>query len=280
MKSLSSVGLGLSIVFGSLMLALVAELYYLIWWKKRLTSKRDFFYMFCLKPSSSSSTSTSSMAHSALNLQEIRITMDESQQEQSHLFHHLQSKLKPFDRPPRFLFTIVEETMEDLDQCEEEKSKAKFGSMILSVETPYLTPIASPPFFTPPHTPPLNPLFESASDAHFNRSIRSSPSSSPPLKLKFLKEAEEKLHKRMLMEEMAADDDDDINSGFDGGEESGDMTPPSKYLKDEEDESFITINVDRSKGGFVNQQQQFHSGYASLVLPLSSSPSTLNSPDI
>ncbi|GMJ11921.1 hypothetical protein HRI_004861300 [Hibiscus trionum] len=277
MKSLSSVGLGLTIVFGSLLLALLAELYYLLWWKKRLINKREFFYMFCLKTSSSSS---SSMAHSALNPQEIRITMDE-QQEQSHQFHRLQSKLKPFDgmgselmRPPRFLFTIVEETMEDLDQCEEPKPKAKFGSVLLSVETPYLTPIASPPFFTPPHTPPLNPLFESASDAEFNRSIRSSPSSSsasPPPKLKFLKEAEEKLHKRMLMEERVDEEDD---------EESGDMTPPSKYLKDEEDESFITINVDRSKEiGFISMNQhQFHSSCASQVLPLSSSPSTFRSP--
>ncbi|KAK8651366.1 hypothetical protein V6N13_140970 [Hibiscus sabdariffa] len=269
MKSLSSVGLGLSIVFGSLLLALVAELYYLLWWKKRLTSKRDFFYMFCLK------TSSSSMAHSALNPQEIRITIDEPQQQQSHEFPRLQlqSKLKPFDdddhgnelmRPPRVLFTIVEETMEDLEECEEAKSRPKFGSMLLGVETPYFTPIASPPFFTPPHTTPLNPLFESASDAEFNK-MRSSP----PPKLKFLKEAEEKLQKRMLMEDEDEDEDED-----------GDMTPPSKYLKDEEDESFITINVDRSKErGFINQHQ-FHSSYASQVLPLTSSPSTFRPPPI
>ncbi|KAL4326199.1 hypothetical protein GQ457_11G009170 [Hibiscus cannabinus] len=265
MKSLSSVGLGLSIVFGSLLLALVAELYYLLWWKKKLTSKREFLYMFCLKTSSTSSSSV------ALNPQEIRITIDEPQQEQSRQFHrhHLQSKLKPFDgmgtellRPPRLLFTIVEETKEDLDQLEEAKSMAKLGSMVVSVETPYLTPIASPPFFTPPHTPPLNPLFESASDAEFNRSAP---------KLKFLKEAEEKLHKRMLMEERVVVEDDDEE------EESGEMTPPSKYLEDEEDESFITINVDRSKEiGFINSinQQQFHSSCVSQVLPLSSSPST------
>ncbi|GMI84874.1 hypothetical protein HRI_002156700 [Hibiscus trionum] len=255
MKSLSSVGLGLSIVFGSLLLALVAELYYLVWWKKRLSSKRDFFYMFCLKTSS------------ALNPQEIRITTDEPQQQQqqeSHQFGFLQSKLKPFDevmRPPprpRVLFTIVEETKEDLDQFEEAKSnsKAKFGSML--VETPYFTPVASPP---------LNPLLESASEAEFNK-----------IRLKLLKEEEEKkLHKRILMAERV--DDDVINGGFDDGE-SGDMTPPSKYLKEEEDESFITINVDMSKErGFINQHQ-FHSTYASQVLPLSSSPSTFRSPRI
>ena len=58
MKSLSSVGLGLSIVFGCLLLALVGELYYLIWWKRRFANKeigdgysspaRELFFMFCL----------------------------------------------------------------------------------------------------------------------------------------------------------------------------------------------------------------------------------------
>ncbi|XWS07769.1 hypothetical protein CRYUN_Cryun41cG0019200 [Craigia yunnanensis] len=302
MKSLSSVGLGLSIVFGCLLLALVAELYYLLWWKKRLTSRdlendysnpaRDFFYMFCWKRSSS-------MSHSALNPQGIRMT----EEQQSHL-HHLHSNkdllLKPFDHhhqddhgmeselmrlhslsgPARFLFTIIEETKEDLES-EEAKSKSdnksragsrgrSLSDLLLTVETPYLTPLASPPFFTPPLTPMdacyshqgFNPLFESATDAEFNK-IRSSP----PPKFKFLQEAEEKLHKKKFMEEVHG------NDGF--GQENGDMTPPSKYLKDEEDGSFITIIVDRNKerGFNHNNQQQF-----SQVLPLSSSPSTFKSP--
>lgn len=41
MKSLSSVGLGLSIFFGCLVLALIAEVYYLLWWKKRLRASTD-----------------------------------------------------------------------------------------------------------------------------------------------------------------------------------------------------------------------------------------------
>ncbi|XP_022744452.1 uncharacterized protein LOC111295282 [Durio zibethinus] len=264
MKSLSSVGLGLSIVFGCLLLALVAELYYLLWWKKRLTSRdiendysnpaRELFYMFCWKRSSP-------MTHSALNPQEIRMT----EEQQSHRLHLHSSKdllFKPFDDhgmenelmvlhglsgPPRFLFTIIEETKEDLES-EEAKSKSdnksRVGSrgrslsdLLLTVETPYLTPLASPPFFTPPLTPMdacynqqgFNPLFESATDAEFNR-MRSSP----PPKFKFLQEAEEKLHRKKLMEAV------EKNNGF--GQENGDMTP-SKYLEDEEDGSFITIIV-------------------------------------
>ncbi|KAK6234190.1 hypothetical protein QUC31_006596 [Theobroma cacao] len=312
MKSLSSVGLGLSIVFGCLVLALVAELYYLLWWKKRLTSRdiendysnpaREFFYMFCWKRSSS-------MSHTALNPQEIRMT-EEQQQSHHHQLHLHSNKdllLKPnfghhddphgmenellrlhsLSGPPRFLFTIIEETKEDLES-EEAKSKcdnkSRVGSrgrsmsdLLLTVETPYLTPLASPPFFTPPLTPMeacyshqgFNPLFESTTDAEFNR-IRSSP----PPKFKFLQEAEEKLHRKKLMEEVHNSDE---FGPF--GQENGDMTPPSKYLKDEEDGSFITIIVDRSKerGFNHNYQQQLHSS-TSQVLPLSSSPSTFKSP--
>lgn len=300
MKSLSSVGLGLSIVFGCLLLALLAELYYLLWWKKRLTTNRDlendysnptreFFYMFCWKRSSSSS-----MTNSALNPQEIRMAATEDH-------HHLQHSnkdflLKPFDQEselmrlqPRFLFTIVEETKEDLESDQETKSKcdnkSRVGSrgrslsdLLLTVETPYLTPLASPTFFTPPLTPLMdisasnyshqfefNPLFESATDAEFNR-LRSSP----PPKFKFLQEAEEKLQrKNTLMEDVGHSNNVD---GFGFDHENGEMTPPSnEEEEEEEDGSFITIIVDR------NKERGFHSSSTnttSQVLPLSSSPSS------
>ncbi|GMI80705.1 hypothetical protein like AT5G59350 [Hibiscus trionum] len=191
MKFLSSVGLGLSIVFVVLFLALIAELYYLLWWKK-----------------------------SALNPQEI-------QQQPSQLVNHLQSNkdlfFKPYDDnhdddvvdddgnggdgldPPRSLFTIVEETKEDLESEEAKSKKGRsLSDVVFSVETPYLTPLASPPFLTPPLTPleaasccynhhgSFNPLFESSNGGDFN--ILSS--SSPPPKLKFLQEAKEKLHRK------------------------------------------------------------------------------------
>ncbi|XVE69160.1 hypothetical protein DITRI_Ditri09bG0128900 [Diplodiscus trichospermus] len=268
MKSLSGVGLGLSIVFGCFLLALVAEVYYLLWWKKRLTSRdlendfsnpaRDFLFMFCWKSSSSVN-------------QEIRMTEEQQQCHPHHLHSNKDLLFKPFghhhhyqtdhgrendlmrlhgvSESPKFLFTIVEETMEDLES-EEANSKCD-----LPVETPFLTPLASPPFFTPPLTPMdacyshqgFNPLFESATDAEFNR-IRSSP----PPKFKFLQEAEEKLEKKKSLEAV------DCNDGFD--QENG-----------EEDGSFITIIVDRSKeiGFSHNHQQQFHPSTTSQVLPLS-----------
>ncbi|GKU91920.1 hypothetical protein SLEP1_g5725 [Rubroshorea leprosula] len=300
MKSLSSVGLGLSIVFGCLLLALVAELYYLLWWKKKFVNRnvendyinpaREFLCMFCWRRASSS------MSHKHLNPQEIRIR-DTLVQDTEHSNKDL--LLKPFGEdsletelnrlhclgPPRFLFTIIEETKEDL---ESEDGKSRKGSrgrslsdFILTMETPYLTPIASPPFFTPPLTPMalessytqqqgFNPLFESTTDAEFNR-IRSSP----PPKFKFLQDAEEKLQRRKLMEETAKSD------GL--VQETGSRTPSSMFLKDEEDGSFITIIVDKNKErGFLHQNHhhhppQFHSS-TSQVLPLSSSPSKFKPP--
>lgn len=75
--------------------------------------------------------------------------------------------------------------------------------MLLTVETPFLTPATSPSYFTPPLTPMgsspncegFDPLFESTSDAEFNK-IRSSR----PPKFKFLKDAEDKLNRRKLKE--------------------------------------------------------------------------------
>lgn len=218
MKSLSSVGLGLSVVFGCLLLALVAEVYYLLWWKKRITNReirirndcsnpmKELLYMFCWKRPSSSS-----LRHTQELYSSVRTNEAHEQEGQGHQTQTSKDFLfKPFGEdqhqqdlfvPPRFLFTIVEETKEDLES-EDGKSRGKSLSDFLFVETPYLTPMASPSLFTPPLTPIMNqrrgfnPLFdESASDAEFNR-IKSSP----PPKFKFLQDAEEKL-KRKLQEE-------------------------------------------------------------------------------
>lgn len=314
MKSLSSVGLGLSVVFGCLLLALIAELYYLLWWKKRFTRReiesdysnpaREFLYMFCLRR-------PSSLSHSALNPQKlcssVTDTLVQEPQSQHHLHTNTSNKdflFKPFGSsgedsmevelmrlhnlsgPPRFLFTITEETKEDLES-EDSKSrgdiKSRKGSrskslsdLLLTVETPYLTPLASPSFFTPPLTPMnsshnqhgigFNPLFESSTDAEFSK-IKSSP----PPKFKFLQEAEEKLYRRRIVEE--AKKKAHKTDGF--VRENGiTKAPTSKFLKDEDGGSFITITVDKNKD---QQLQQFHSS-SSQVLPLATSPSTFRPP--
>ncbi|KAK9284095.1 hypothetical protein L1049_012355 [Liquidambar formosana] len=314
MKSLSSVGLGLSLVFGCLLLALVAELYYLLWWKKRFTNReieddysspaRELLYMFCWKkPSSLSST--------ALNPQQLCSTVrisdthvHDPEAAQLHVNGNKDLLLKPFGEgggveaelmrlhdlsgPPRFLFTIKEETKEDLES-EDGRSrgdKSRKGSrnrslsdLLLSVETPFLTPLSSPPFFTPPLTPMdsynhpgFNPLFESSTDAEFNK-IRASP----PPKFKFLQDAEEKLQRRKLMEEAK----NGVHKVDDGSvQDDGVKAPTSKFLKDEADGSFITIIVPKNKErelNFHHHLPQHHSS-SSQVLPLASSPTTFKPP--
>ncbi|KAM7499256.1 hypothetical protein LguiA_023670 [Lonicera macranthoides] len=284
MRSLSNVGIGLSLVFGCLLLALIAELYYLLWWKKRITNReiedhnytspaREFLYMFCFKKPSSSSSSLSSTI--ALNPQHLcSFTGTQVLEPQAQLHSNKDMWLKQFGGqeedgaddtelsrlqnlsvPPRFLFTINEETKEDL---ESENDKSRKGSrsrslsdLVLTVETPFLTPLDSPSYFTPPLTPRdssysengFNPLFESSSDAEFNR-IRSSP----PPKFKFLRDAEEKLHKTKVMEEGESDE--------------------------EENESFITLIVDKNRDGEVNHHPNLYSSTSSQVLPLAASPPT------
>uniref|UniRef100_A0A803P1M9 Membrane lipoprotein n=1 Tax=Cannabis sativa TaxID=3483 RepID=A0A803P1M9_CANSA len=288
MKSLSSVGIGLSVVFSCLFLALMAELYYLFWWKKRFTNRemendyssspaKELFYMFCWRKHSA-------FGHSALNPQQLcsstRISTNNlipESNSQLHMNSNNDFLFKPFGEEgmegefmrlqnpsghPRFLFTIIEETKEDLESDDGRSNKSRKGSrnrslsdLIVTVETPYLTPLASPPFVTPPLTPGgsysqngFNFHFESTTDAEFNR-LRSSP----PPKFKFLQEAEKKLEKRLMEEEETDDKGDQNTEGPNNGDRwhKGSSTI-SSFLKedddddDDQDESFIEITVDKS----------------------------------
>lgn len=307
MKSLSSVGLGLSIVFGCLLLALVAELYYLLWWKKRFANKeigddysspaRELFFMFCLRK-------PSSLRHNQELCSSVRITDALVQHEQESQLNINTSKdilLRPWSDdnvetelmrlhslsgPPRFLFTIVEETKEDLES-EDGRSRGdpksakgsrsrSLSDLLRTVETPYLTPLSSPPFFTPPVTPSYNQigfnhLFESSKDAEFNK-IRSSP----PPKFKFLQDADEKLHKRKLMQE--AGEKVQMHDVF--AQDHTKIPASSNSHKDEDDGPFITIIIDRNKERELNEQNHQLPDYqssTSQVLPLATSPSTSKS---
>lgn len=307
MKSLSSVGLGLSIVFGCLFLALLLELYYLLWWKKRNfpnrlnniedgyssttgTSGREFSYIFCCKNSSSLRSSDETLVH----------------EPQVHHYSNSNKDLMPFGEdtveaelmrmhnfsgPPRFLFTIKEETKEDLEsedaKSRGERSRKGSRSKSLSdlfhlVETPFLTPIASPPYFTPPLTPVksaqntqqhgFSSFFGSASEAEFNW-LRSSP---PPM-FQFLKDAEDKLWRRKLKVTEEIDQDFVHRSVVD-------VPSTSTFVKDEENGSFITLIINKKNQDELNKDQQGHHqsllqfpSNTSQVLPLASSPPTFKS---
>uniref|UniRef100_N1QT33 Uncharacterized protein n=1 Tax=Aegilops tauschii TaxID=37682 RepID=N1QT33_AEGTA len=98
--------------------------------------------------------------------------------------------------PPRLLFTIKEETKEDLES-EDGRSRCgrsrSLGDLLHCSETPYLTPASSP--LPPAMEKSYNPLFESPAASP------AAVAASPPPKLQFLKDAEEKLYRRALAEE-------------------------------------------------------------------------------
>lgn len=232
MRSLSSVGLALSIVFGCLLLALLAELYYLLWCKKRSTTRpdlrndystpgtRELLFIFCCN--TSTNPSSSSPSSSSFSIPKPIETQQHCPPDGNGGFGYVGPGLVP-----RFLFTIMEETVEEMESEDGVSTKGNsLNDLFLNMESgatpPYLTPRASPSMFTPPLTPLLmescngsrkegiSSFFESSTDAEFNRLVRSSPlssshspsssCSSPLSRFKFLRDAEEKLYKKKVME--------------------------------------------------------------------------------
>ncbi|XP_058099153.1 uncharacterized protein LOC131243669 [Magnolia sinica] len=286
MKSLSNLGICLSLVFGCLFLALIAELYYLLWWKKRISSSeieddyshspKHLLYLLCWKkPPHLSSTAlnphpSDDHGHSA---GEHHLQIQPNNDDMRFLLKPIAGegvdgeimRLHNLCGPPRFLFTIKEETKEDMesDDGRSKGDRSKKGSrsrslsdVVLSIETPFLTPLSSPPFLTPPLTPldcyhehGFNPLFESSTDFELCKMKRSS---SPPPKFKFLKDAEEKVYRKSPRND-------------------GTVGDSSSMVSNEGDGSFITIIIGKSKEREVAPHQ--HHASSSQVLPLDSSPS-------
>ncbi|KAJ0261415.1 hypothetical protein HA466_0045420 [Hirschfeldia incana] len=210
MKTISGLGIGLSLVFVFLLLALVAEVYYLLRWKKIISQEsqeeeqqagyaKELIQLLCFK------NHQPLHANNGLREAEISRTQDIEQGLMKHLggggelaFEAELMKL----HNQRFLFTIIEETKADLES-DDEKSRS-LSDLLVGVNdcaTPGFTPLASPctlkssPLESYSHHG-FNPLFETEGELEFNKFFRSS-SSSPPPKFKFLRDAEEKLRRRM-----------------------------------------------------------------------------------
>ncbi|GMH12291.1 hypothetical protein Nepgr_014132 [Nepenthes gracilis] len=225
-------GIVLSLVFGGLLLALVAELYYLLWWKKiRISTGRsvedfstlakDLFHLFCLKKPSSINNQSSNeistiLTNTEANRHDPDIELGSSKDVLLKAFGEdvVESEITRLQNlaGTRFLFTIKEETKEDLesDDGKSKGDRSRKGSrtrslsdLMFAVETSFLSPLSSPPLMASaaldslhPYTRHgFNPLFESSVDAELNR-LRASP----PPKFKFLRDAEEKLYRRLLEE--------------------------------------------------------------------------------
>ncbi|WOL16573.1 hypothetical protein Cni_G25360 [Canna indica] len=269
MRHLSNLGIGFSLVSGCLFLALVAELCYLVLWKKRTDRAAEANYrslsdLFCWKGKSSS----------ALNPNDISITSMEDQLQRKDLL------LKPLGRgeeesleaelmrlhglagPPRFLFTIKEETWEDLELEEgwSRDGRSGKGSRGKSLSDLFLSSSDTPPLLVPPLIPLdrcdhggfSNPLFEACGEEDL---IPMWPS--PPPKFKFLKDAEEKLYRKKKMTEEVASQ---VQT------ETGDDAP-----KSEKDGSLIAIVIGKNRERGHSSSSQVNplpSSYPSRVKPL------------
>ncbi|KAA8549251.1 hypothetical protein F0562_000935 [Nyssa sinensis] len=224
MGSFSGLGIGLSIVFGCILLVLAGELYYL-WRKKRISRRKiedrftnygkELLSLFHWKKHSSvNNTNTqelnsNSVRDSDVNGHEPDLELGGSGKDMLLIGfgeEGVESELMRLHNlcgPPRFLFTIKEETKEDLESDDGKSRKASrtrsLSDLIVAVETPFLSPLSSPQLKNHPLNSycqhGFNPLFESSTDAELNR-LRSSP----PPKFKFLRNAEEKLMRRLMEE--------------------------------------------------------------------------------
>ncbi|XP_051113649.1 uncharacterized protein LOC127239500 [Andrographis paniculata] len=271
MGSFSGLGIGLSFLFGCILMGLVAELYYLLWWKKRVAyssssrAMEDLSFFLCWKRPQTQSSFNSASSSMELtgdtgtapqedlemgrrrNKEMMKMEMEGSKgglglglglghEEEGSMDTELM-RLHNLRGPPRFLFTIKEENKEDLDSEDGNNNRSRKGSrtsrslsdLVFGVNedededdngTPFLTPLPSPtvkaPFldcYSHGSHGSFNPLFESSSSSS-SSSLSSSLSSSamseaeinrlrssPPPKFKFLRDAEEKLIKRLLMVE-------------------------------------------------------------------------------
>ncbi|KAL3530734.1 hypothetical protein ACH5RR_010056 [Cinchona calisaya] len=317
MESFSGIGIGLSLVFGCILLGLVAELYYLLWWKKRINKREiddvhftnyltEISYLFCWKKKpnslkSSSNSSTQELTASVMRNSEV----NNGQENDLELGGTNGKDLVPFKDfgeegveselmrlhnlcgPPRFLFTIKEETKEDLesDDGKSRGDRSRKGSrtrslsdIIIAVDTPFLTPLPSPPVKTPSldsysNQGFNNPLFESniITEAELTK-LRSSP----PPKFKFLRDAEEKLIRRLVEE---AEKRALKNGGYFVQDSVIKASPNATLITEEIDGSFIAF-IAKNKERELHQQQQLQTPLChSTVLPLASSPSTFKTPD-
>jgi len=296
--SFGGLSVALSLVFGCLLLlALCAQLYYFLWWKKRRVQMdipmdhgdyaKGVFYWGCWKtPCSMHGGNAGGVVRDMENtIHEPEMELDLLQK--SFGEEGVESELMRLHNlagPPRFLFPIKEETKEDLES-EDGKSRGdrsrkgsrtrSLSDIMLTIDTPFLTPVASSPLKCPLALDPLhcykhqgfNPLFESSAELDYNR-FRSSP----PPKFKFLRDAEEKLQRR-LMEEARRKSAENV-------QECGvkDSSPNETTMDaDFSDGSFLKFiqNKDTTTTTECNKYlPQFPSG-SSQILPLASSPTTL-----
>ncbi|KAK4718598.1 hypothetical protein R3W88_016936 [Solanum pinnatisectum] len=149
-SSFSGLGIDLSFLFGCILMGLVAELYYLLWVKKRIPKNEtedqynntEFSHLFCWKKHSLVNNVSSEQRSNTVRNKEMNGHVHDQDQDldvESELM-----RLHNLCGPPRFLFTIKEETKDDLES-EDGKSRSRTCSRNKSFSDLILTPLSSPP---------------------------------------------------------------------------------------------------------------------------------------
>jgi hypothetical protein len=243
MRALSRLGVGLAVVSALLLLALTAELYYIFVYKRRLrrraaaisdaasspsSSSRELLQLFCFKkPPALASTYTVQEPHATGTA--VALTVDDEDDDET-VEAQLMRLSSLVGGPPRLLFTIKEETKEDLESEDGRSRRGRsrsLGELLHCPGTPFLTPASSP---VPPNVAATdnsyNPLFESPMASP----SPAAPAVSPPPKFQFLKDAEEKLYRRALAEEAMRTR----------------RSPPPQAVAGVEDGGYITIVVGKN----------------------------------
>ncbi|GJN25873.1 hypothetical protein PR202_gb13759 [Eleusine coracana subsp. coracana] len=244
MRALSRLGVGLVVVSALLLLALTAELYYIFVYKRRLrrraaaisdaasspsSSSRELLQLFCFKkpPAMASTYTVHQEPHSTGTAVALTIEDDDDDDDDDETVEAQLMRLSSLVGPTRLLFTIKEETKEDLESEDGRSRSRSLGELLHCPGTPFLTPATSP---APPSVAATdnsyNPLFESPMASP---SLAAQPAVSPPPKFQFLKDAEEKLYRRALAEEAMRT-----------------RRSPSSVAGGEEDGGYITIVVGKN----------------------------------
>ncbi|MED6126061.1 hypothetical protein PIB30_074742 [Stylosanthes scabra] len=318
---MSFIGLGvaLSVVFGFLLLALVAELCYLLLWKNnnRINNnsssqideelEKGMLYGVCCNNNNSVTVVVASeeeeqeqeknnKGSADLDLMNSNCVngVEESVELELMRLHNLAG-------PPRFLFTIKEETKEDLES-EDGKSRCGDGGgrssrrgsrtrslsdLMVAIDTPFLNSLVSSPLRTSlDNLDGLgfnNPLFESSSSSTSSpdfstRFIR--PSSSPPPKFKFLRDAEEKLYRRLMEEAQRKAQQKNQNLNQNQNHVVEETTEVVK-VKDSLNSTTIITTEDKERYllSVINKNLPQFPSSSSQILPLESSPTTLRPVD-
>ncbi|KAK1428725.1 hypothetical protein QVD17_17564 [Tagetes erecta] len=265
MATFSGLEIGLSFVCGCVLLACAGEVCYLLWWKKRrddIENKKTSSFCY------SNYTPTHLSCWKTLNFSKPTKTQESYQDSnmgmvQDQVLNDLEEesldlelmRLHNLHGPPRFLTTINEETKEELESQRSRKGSRTRSLSDLLVH--FDTPQASPPlkgsqlldlqtFQFNHHGVNMNPLFEVD-----NKSLRSSP---PPT-FKFLRDAEEKLLRRLKELEI----------------EKGVNSSANAKMEENIDGSFVNMGGNKGKNNGIQQNHQVSA--PSKVLPLASSPS-------